>query len=229
MLTTRLALDRLTADGQLLEAAEMPSRSFVRNFITTLYLMHAQILRTSWYELQDVDNVTRRVSCQPSPSLDDRGIMPILKIGAPGGLSFTYFIGALNEARYAVYRNIPGDKLGIIVGRGVNAVTPADYTLQTPCTQGTAANQFEYGGCEVLPASVSHPTAQFSIRRYLTNSSGGAITVNEVGIYCSGYSESLGADHRVFPVCIARDVVAGGIAVANTELLRVTYTIQVTV
>jgi len=82
-----------------------------------------------------------------------------------------------------------------------------------------------YSGCEVYGLSISHPNGQFAIRRYFHNTSGASWTVNEVGIYAMGTHSS----QECWSFMIARDLVSPGVAVANGEILRVTYTPQITV
>lgn len=83
--------------------------------------------------------------------------------------------------------------------------------------------ELEYGGMEVIGLTFSDPDGEFTIRRYFTNRSGQSITVEEVGIQAKG---EIAGD--VFAFLIARDL-TGGIAVANTQILRATYVPQITV
>lgn len=82
-----------------------------------------------------------------------------------------------------------------------------------------------YSGCEIYGLSFSHPNGQFTIRRYFHNISGSNWTVNEVGIYAMGTHSS----SQCWSFMIARDVVSPGVALADGELLRVTYVPQITV
>ncbi|MBA7478565.1 hypothetical protein ES707_13992 [subsurface metagenome] len=84
--------------------------------------------------------------------------------------------------------------------------------------------EIEYGGTEVLSPIFSDPNGEFTIRTYLTNNSGQSITVEEVGIQAAGEDTTPVA----YAFLIARDL-TGGIAVADTEILRVTYVPQITV
>ncbi|MBA7589945.1 hypothetical protein ES708_32044 [subsurface metagenome] len=84
----------------------------------------------------------------------------------------------------------------------------------------------EYGGCELIGIAFSDPNGEFTIRRYFTNNSGGLITVEEVGIHAVGTKGSY--PYGAWPFLIARDL-TGGIAVADTEILRATYVPQITV
>jgi hypothetical protein len=83
--------------------------------------------------------------------------------------------------------------------------------------------EIEYGGCELINLTFSDPNGEFTIRRYFTNNSGVSITVESVGIQAGGGTSSDG-----WAFLIARDL-TGGIAVADTEILRVTYVPQITV
>ncbi|GAI34202.1 unnamed protein product, partial [marine sediment metagenome] len=115
------------------------------------------------------------------------------------------------------------EKVGIQVGTGTTAPTPTDYALETRIAHGASAGQLQYSGTELLPLTYAAPDVSFTIRRYFTNGSGGSITVNEVGIY------ALIATTTAWAVCAARDVVSPGVAVADGEILRVTYVPQTTV
>lgn len=117
-----------------------------------------------------------------------------------------------------------GQQLGIVVGSDNTAVTPADSKLVTAIAHGDAAGELIYGGCEVFPPEVAGASASMEIQRLFENRSGGNVTVEEVGIYSTGWLVAGSA----YIFCIARDV-TGGVVVADTELLEVTYTVQITV
>jgi len=84
--------------------------------------------------------------------------------------------------------------------------------------------EIEYGGTEVLSPIFAGANGEFTKRRYFTNNSGLSITVEEVGIQAVG--EDTGNNGYAF--LIARDLTAG-IAVLDTQILRVTYVPQITV
>jgi len=97
---------------------------------------------------------------------------------------------------------------------------------------GQSIGEFEYGGCDLSNINFVDPDGEFTIRRYLENHCGGAITVNEVGIAAGGtwHFGAAGTNYNYADTfLIARDIVGGGIAVADGELLRVTYVPQITV
>jgi len=222
MLTATLILERFNKDHRLLERRELPSRSFVKNFIGLLYCAHAQIQQGAPYSMQDITNTARNVDGQCDPNYYSKSNLRIAAAPGPAGEFCTS--GTYSMANLDYYLMLKGDQIGIQVGTGVGAVTPTDVALGTRIAHGSAAGQLEYGGCELLSIAFADPNGQFTIRRYFSNNSGGAITVQEVGIYSVGTKYTYGAWYFL----IARDL-TGAIAVANTELLRVTYVVQITV
>ncbi|MFC1994907.1 hypothetical protein ACFLVK_00680, partial [Chloroflexota bacterium] len=101
---------------------------------------------------------------------------------------------------------------------------------------GTSVGEFEYGGNDIFGYTVANPNALFNIRRLFRNNAGVALTVNECGIYAAGIEYLVGSGDNdtswrtnVHPICIARDLVSPGVAVADGEDLAVTYTPQITV
>jgi len=224
MLTARLILEMLDKDYRLLERREQPSKSFLKNFLSLLYCAHAQIFDAAPYTMTDITNTARTIDSQGAVVADFRYSKANLKIGSgPGSSGESCFTG---RYVYVIQDTIEGSKLGIQVGTGTTAVTPTDIALATRVAHGRATGQLEYGGCELINIVFANPNGEFTIRRYVTNSSGGSITVNEVGIYAVGTDYSASA---AWAFCIARDIVSPGIAIANGELLRVTYVPQITV
>ena len=224
MLTARLILERLDKDYRLLERREQPSKSFLKNFLSLLYCAHAQIFDAAPYTMTDITNTARTVDSQGYLNIYDRQSKANLRIGSSPGLSSV--LCHSGAAALPLTGTIEGSKLGIQVGTGTTAVTPTDIALAIRVAHGRATGELEYGGCELINIVFANPNGEFTIRRYVTNSSGGSITVNEVGIYAVGTDYSASA---AWAFCIARDIVSPGIAIANGELLRVTYVVQITV
>ena len=227
MLTARFILERFSKDGKLLEKRDQPSRSFLYQFLELLYVAHAQIDSGAPYSMTDINSVAQDIdSYTTSGAHYTKGT---LKIGAPGGGSETIFSPGTRPTSTVDYALIghPGDLVGIQVGTGVGAVTPTDVAMGTRIAHGEAAGELEYGGCELVRMTIADPNGQFTIRRYFTNNSGGGITVQEVGIYAGGTKYLIGTG-LAYLFCIARDL-TGGIAVLDTELLRATYVIQITI
>ena len=127
-------------------------------------------------------------------------------------------------ASHAVDLNIePEDNLiGVVVGTGATAVAATDYALAAKIGTGTGSGQLSYGLQVISALSVADPLASYTIQRDFLNSSGASITVQEVGLYGWGRT-SLAASTRFM---LVRDLVSGGIAVADGANLRVTYTVQ---
>ncbi len=95
---------------------------------------------------------------------------------------------------------------------------------------GRSSGELQYGGCELVDLTFSDPNGEFTLRRFFINNSGESRTVNEAGIYASGAHIPSTTDAGwTYSFCIAHDIVSPGVAVANTELLRVTYVPQITV
>lgn len=223
MLTVKLILERLDKEGRLLERREQLSKSFVQNFISLLYIAHAQIQSGAPYSMTDIDGNPRDIDSQGS-DLSNRWAKANLKIGSSPGSSGVYCFPGMSGCKTHEV-TIEGQKIGIQVGTGTNVVTPTDTALQTRIAHGRAGTELEYGGCELVGIVFSDPNGEFTIRRYFTNHSGGGITVEEVGIHTVGGNYG---DRAAWAFLIARDL-TGGVAVANTEILRVTYVPQITV
>lgn len=95
--------------------------------------------------------------------------------------------------------------------------------------KGQSVGEFVHSGTEVRALAVAAPSATFVIQKYFYNGSGGSISVQEAGIHAIAFHDNAVAIHTTSPVLIARDVVNPAVAVANTELLVVTYTPSITV
>jgi hypothetical protein len=92
-------------------------------------------------------------------------------------------------------------------------------------TWGQSIGDMEYDGCTFSGLVFADPNGSFNMRRRFHNLSGGSIDVNEVGIGAgAGYLPYQWSSHL-----IARDVTPGAIAVADGEILEVTYTPSITV
>jgi len=226
MLTARLILERFDKDNRLIEKRDQPSRSFVSQFIELLYVAHAQITVFAPYVMTDVGGNPRDLD---SSGDGDREYKANLMVGSPPGNSQVITpIGRDLDDRFDWDKvHNEGQNIGIQVGTGAGAVTPTDIAMGTRIVHGSGMGELEYGGCEFLSIAFADPNGQFTIRRYFTNNSGGGITVEEVGIYAIGSHCDVAAGGN-WPFCIARDL-TGGIAVLDTELLRATYVVQITV
>jgi hypothetical protein len=222
-----LTLRRFDKNYRLLEEKEQPSRSWVLNFLRILYVMHAQIQSGAPYSMPDITNTAQNVASNAWNDTTQKYEINNLAIGSQGG-GGSILIPYGNNI-FLHRDHLDSENIGIVIGTGVGAVTPTDFALGTQIAHGRVAGQMEYGGCDVAGFIITHPNGQFTIRRFFENNSGGGITVEEVGIYASGCGGYPGGNAPyAWPFCIARDL-TGGVAVADTELLEATYTVQITV
>jgi hypothetical protein len=114
---------------------------------------------------------------------------------------------------------------GIVVGTGTTPVSLVQYALASQIPHGTGTGQLDYnpssGEILGLDTRVSPPVYRFRILRTFTNSSGGSITINEVGLI---------AYHRVsaiFTFMIARDVLPQPYVVPNGGTCTIALLIEV--
>lgn len=118
---------------------------------------------------------------------------------------------------------------GIVIGTGTTAVAPTDYSLATQISDGVTSGTMEHFTCAATNFTTAGSTASFDLERLFRNSSGGSITINEVGVYgvCSEANSSINfSDISYF--CMIRDIVSPGFVVNNGEYARIVYTISVT-
>ena len=111
---------------------------------------------------------------------------------------------------------------GIVAGTGTAAEANDDYGLETLIAHGVGAGQLSYGLQAVVGAAVVGANVDLIFTRALLNSSGGLITVTEIGMYCSA-----GVVPNYF--CIIRDVLPAGVDVPDGQTLTVQYTLRTTV
>ncbi len=118
--------------------------------------------------------------------------------------------------------------------RGTSGNSGATWTLsQDTChlfqAKGQSVGDFIHGGTEIRAVAVAAPSASFVIQKYFYNGSGGAISVNEVGLHGLAYHDNSTNIHKGRCLLTARDALGAPVAVADTELLVVTYTPSITV
>ena len=221
VIRTKITISRFDKDHRLLERREQLSRSWVRHFFDILYILHGNFFN-SLAGITDVGGVGRNMSVAPAVVGS-----PSLAVGStPGGVNMMFQAGVSGDVyKWAATTPQVGEGIGIVVGSGNIAATPADNFLVTKILHGVAAGELLYGGCEIYGLSFINPNGEFKIRRYLTNKSGGNVTIEEVGIY----SPAQDGAAAVYVFCIARDVVAPPVVVADTQILEVEYTPQITV
>jgi len=213
MLYTEYFIEKFSANGQLLESWNKPSKSFVLGFIQTLYRAMSQ------------------------DAGDDADMLTAFDIAHDPG-SPTYYTNLFacmgtsgNSRQYmryqAGYNYVYGGALGIVVGTGATAVSPEQTKLLSLIDHGTAAGELEYFGMLVMDEAdfdvdVGLDEAYFEIERIFRNASGESITIEEIGIY-SLAGTYVAVNNAVF--CILRDV--DTIVVADGEYLKIKYRIKV--
>jgi len=74
------------------------------------------------------------------------------------------------------------------------------------------------GGMEIFVPTFSHPDGSMVLRRCFTNNSGGNVTIKKVGIHAGA-----------IPELVAADVLGAPVTIADTQVLRVSYTMGITV
>ena len=113
---------------------------------------------------------------------------------------------------------------GLVVGTGTNAVTISDTKLQTQIAHSTSAGTLDYGASVVNQPSSDSTSTTLILTRVFANSSGGSITVTEIGIYASmGDAESSTSNRQL---CIVRDLAT--IALSNGDQLTLNYILKTT-
>ena len=131
MLKTQLILERFAPDGQLLEVIKQPSRSWTKNFLSLLYVAHAQIQQVSAFNMPLLNGVDMAIDGQIYSTYYP--VKATLRMGAPGGVSPAYSHsgygsgGSLDQSEERL--SIPGHLLGIQIGNGTTVLTPTDYAL----------------------------------------------------------------------------------------------------
>lgn len=110
---------------------------------------------------------------------------------------------------------------GILVGSSDAPVQIGQYNLQGLISHGTGANQLVYGATNVETIT-KNGTWYFRVVRTFTNNSGGTVTVREMGLFVK-----LGcySSPYIYSVMLARDVISGGINLANGQTLTLRYII----
>jgi hypothetical protein len=116
---------------------------------------------------------------------------------------------------------IGSDSGGVYVGTSNAAFSAEHTTLQGKITHGTGTGNFMYGANATPTPTYDTPTKTWTMKisRDFTNSSGGSITVAEIGLFLR--AEILTT--ATYQYMLARDVLGTPVDVADGEILRVTY------
>lgn len=122
----------------------------------------------------------------------------------------------------------PGDDIGPQVGTGNTAMAIDDNALETRIDHGETSGTLFHHGAIVRNFQIVGSVASFEIVKLFENLSGGLITVNEVGMYV-GSEELNGAIVTDGVHMIHREVLAAPIGVTDTSILKLVYTMELTV
>jgi hypothetical protein len=177
-------------DGKITEYhPPQKSKSFVRGFLELLWVYALPIAAPISYAIRDTSNVLHEIEA----------------------------------AQYQMAANTPiaVDTWGIQAGTGIVAPTVNDYALGTKILHDAApptAGRMQYSIMAFGAPASDATTSQFTLTRNFANASGGAITVNEIGLAVKAYRFD-----TTWYVLTIRDVIAGGILVPNGQTLTVNY------
>jgi hypothetical protein len=112
------------------------------------------------------------------------------------------------------------DVYGILVGTDNTTPTNDDYKLNAKVDHGIGSGELNYGACSRIDPYPDSGTIKALITRSFVNSSGGTITVREVGQVL--YSEDYGGSSVLYAFLISHDVFAD-IAVDDGETLNAQF------
>jgi len=118
----------------------------------------------------------------------------------------------------------------IQVGSGQQSNPYSAYTLAAPIANGSGSGQLVYGQPSVSSSIVvSGSEAYFTISQTFNNSSGGTVTITEVGIimYLQTQNSSASGYNTVGSLLVWYDVLSSSISVANGGSVTIYYTFMV--
>jgi hypothetical protein len=216
---TYLTLRKRNKNGLIIFEKTQPSRSWTLHFFHLWYILLGFNSNTL-AAINDINGAPKALDTA------DSGLANLSVRSNPGGQLSPELKTFADTANPNFTRSpyLRGEDFGIVIGTDNTAAAPDDDALGVQIAHGEAATQMLYGGTEIFEPVFANPNGTMVLRRYFTNESGGGITVEECGIYAPAYiSLATGSSF-----CICRDV-TGGVAVADTEILEVTYTVQITV
>lgn len=167
---------------------------------------------------------------QFAPSASDTTIVDVNGGNHIRGEDFSQFYMIGTSADYQGINEFAiggtSDFLGPQIGTGTTAVAIDDNALETRIAHGETSGQMIHHGAYLNNFQISGTTATFDIVKIFENASGGSITVNEIGLY---ESSDIFEGQIYGVLCMYREVLASGVAVANGQLLKVTITVELTV
>jgi hypothetical protein len=191
------------------------SRSFVKPFVVNLYEHWAM----QPYATTDINGDSRS---RLDTSLYNTA--PSFHVGCSGGNTPT----ANTNLDYSISSYIftfEAHQCGLVIGSGTTAVIPEQYNLTTPIIHGTGTGELEFFGTEVGDLEIGvGDTAYYEVRRIFRNSSGGNVTIGELGLSSSGFGYYNQPSYFLY----VRDVPTAPIVVPDGNYIQIIYTIQIT-
>lgn len=226
MIKTKLSLEVRDFEGNLLQKKEQEGRSWVIGLMAFLYMYMS---KSNALVVKDVTNTNRTLYFPTFSGGQYVYCTSNLQVAASGGGTST-LVATGRSGNQTYPAALDSTLVGIAVGTGAGAATPTDYVLATPVIHGLAAGQILYGGCGVDSLTFANPNGSFIIRRDFINVSGGNITLNEVGIYSPGQTgDNLPDNTNPNSFMIYRDIIGGGLAIVNGNVISAAVTVSVVV
>ena len=196
-------------DGKLITRRKQRAHSWVRNLYNLMVCQAGAVAGDSAVGLALLDT-SGAVRSDPTTQ-------PASGEASSGSNNRRIYVGL----GYGLYAGAGVDSFGIVIGTGSDPESFEDYALGSRISSGNLAGQLAYSITDAPVISTVGTTKKTQWVRYFNNNSGGAITVNEVGMYTKGCISSYAITYM-----LCRDLVSGGVEVPDTGQLKVTYTIQ---
>ena len=110
----------------------------------------------------------------------------------------------------------------LYIGAGTTATTINDFSLELPIPNRTTLGGLTYNVTTLVSEDTADATsAQVTITRTFVNQSGNTVTINEAGL-----AACIGNDDVSQRALLMRDIISGGVAVANGKTLTVNYRLK---
>jgi hypothetical protein len=190
-------------NGKLLSKGRFPAKSWVGNIIGFLSALLKGGTPTSAVSLYNIATRTDLVDTVNTA----RGF---------------YIASGMGNTLFGAEGGVGDVGAGIVVGSGDTPVNLGQYALANLITHGTGSGQLSYGATTV--EALTKDTAwYFRVIRTFTNSSGGSVTVKEIGLYVRLW---LRESPYYYSCMFARDVLSAPVTVPNGSTLTVRYIIS---
>lgn len=163
--------------GEITQHQEILSRSFVKNFLSAIYVCVAGYKG---------DRVLEPIATKDTDDNDA-------------------YLGSQYAGNFSCSAPANNNVYGVQVGTGTTAPTINDTKLETKITHGVGAGQMQYSAVTFGAPTSDGSTAHFTITRDFSNNSGGSITVKEIGLAVNFYSY-LGSTEIILTIRDAVDI-----------------------